>query len=177
MERQPDSLLRLLKEARVPVFQSAFQFEPVALWSAAAHELRGDLPAARAAYDSALAVADSGVTTYPDDFSVHVARGMALAGLGRRAEALDEVRKIRENFLYKDVWVRGSHMQIGIARIHAELGDADATVADLEQMLSQRYTGLTIHVLRLDPGWDQVREHPRFQALLTKYANHPNLRS
>ena len=69
---------------------------------------------------------------------------MALAGLGRRAEALDEVRKIRQNFLYKDLWVRETMLR-GIAHIHAVLGDGDATAADLEQMLSQQYTGLTIH--------------------------------
>jgi serine/threonine protein kinase/Flp pilus assembly protein TadD len=175
-ERQPDSLLFVLKEGHQPVFQSAFVFEPAALWSAAAHELRGDLEAARAAYDSALAVADSGVRMYRDDFSVHVARGAALAGLGRRAEALDEVRKVRENFLFKDVWVR-EIMLAGIAQIHAKLGDANATVGALDEILSQRYAGLTIHVLRLDPAYDRIREHPRFRALLKKYANHPNLRS
>jgi TolB-like protein/Flp pilus assembly protein TadD len=176
LERQPDSMLLVLKEARRSAFQSSFAFEPVALWSAAAHELRGDQRAARAAYDSALSVADSGIRKYADDFSVHQARGMALAGLGRRAEALDEVERIRQNFLYKDHWVRETMLR-GIARIHALLGDGEATVAELEQILSQRYTGLTIHVLRSDPGYDRVRDHPRFRALLSKYANHPNLRS
>jgi serine/threonine protein kinase len=175
-ERQPDSLLFVLQQERQRVYQDAFLFEPVALWFAAAHELRGDQAAARAAYDSALALADSGVRTYRDDFSVHVARGLALAGLGRRAEALDEVRKVRENFLFKDVWVRET-MLWGISQVHATLGDANATVGTLEEILSQRYAGLTIHVLRLDPAYDRVREHPRFQALLRKYANHPNLRS
>jgi len=176
IERQPDSLLRVLKEARQSVFQSAFQFEPVALWSAAAHELRGDQAAARAAYDTALVIADSGIREYPDDFAPHGSRGLALAGLGRRQEALDEVRKVRENFLYKDVWVR-EQMVAGIAYIYAKLGDVDGTVDNLEQILKERYAGLTIHQLRLQPDWDRVRAHPRFQALLTKYANHPNVRS
>jgi hypothetical protein len=30
--------------------------------------------------------------------------------------------------------------------------------------------------LRLDPRYGRVREHPHFLALLTKYANYPNLR-
>ena len=176
LARQPDSMLAVLKEQRQRVWQGAFQFEPVALWRAAAHHMRGDQRAARAELDSALAIADSGVRTYRDDFSVHVARGLALAGLGRRADALDEVRRIRENFLFKDVWVREG-MLLGIANIHATLGDADATVAALEELLSQKYTGVTVHMLRLYPDWDRVRQHPRFQALLTKYANHPNLRA
>ena len=67
-------------------------------------------------------------------------------------------------------------MVLGIAEIYAGLGDAEATVAVLEEMLSQRYTGVTIHLLRLHPNFDRVRDHPRFQALLEKYADHPNLR-
>jgi hypothetical protein len=50
-------------------------------------------------------------------------------------------------------------------------------VAVLEELLSQKYAGVTVHVLRLYPDWDRVRDHPRFQALLRKYANHPNLRA
>src|SRR4051812_7172969 len=176
LEREPDSLLLVLERARQSAFQGSFSFEPVALFAAAAHNLRGDTGAARAAYESALIVADSGIMKYPDDFSVHLARGKALAGLGRRAEAVDEIGKIRQNFLYKDQWVREG-MQLGIAEIYAALADAEATVAAVEEMLSQRYTGVTIHLLQLHPNFDRVRDHPRFQALLQKYANHPNLRS
>ena len=30
---------------------------------------------------------------------------------------------------------------------------------------------LIVHMLRLDPRWDPIREHPRFKALLVEYAN------
>ena len=30
---------------------------------------------------------------------------------------------------------------------------------------------LSVHTLRLDPRWDPIREHPRFQTLLAKYEN------
>ena len=30
---------------------------------------------------------------------------------------------------------------------------------------------LSVHILRLDPLWDPIRDHPRFQALLAKYEN------
>jgi len=175
-ERQPDSMLAVLEQERQLVYQGSFSYEPIALWSAAAHELSGDRRAARAAYESALILADSGIRTFVDDFSVHQARGMALAGLGRRAEALDEMRTMRQNFLYRDLWIR-ENIQRGISEIYALLGDVDGTVAELEQLLSQRYTGVTIHALRLDPRYDRVRDHPRFQALLRRYANHPNLGS
>jgi hypothetical protein len=174
--RQPDSMLHILKYERQRVVKSAFQYEPIALWRAGAHDMRGDQIAARAEYDSALTLADSGIRAYPDDFAPHVARGLALVGLGRRAEALAEEPKIRANFLFKDVWVR-ENMLLGIAMIHEHLADADGTVAVLEEVLSQKYTSLTVHQLRLYPDWDRVRDHPKFRALLTKYATHPNVRS
>jgi tetratricopeptide (TPR) repeat protein len=174
--RQPDSLLDVLKYARAPVWQSSFQYEPVALWRAQAHEMRGDLVSARAEYDTALALADSAIRKYPDDFAPHAARGRALAGLGRRAEALAEEPKIRANFLFKDRWVRET-MLLDIALIHGTLGDADGAVRVLDEILQEKYTHVTVHMLRLYPDWDRVREHPKFQALLAKYANHPNVRS
>ena len=30
---------------------------------------------------------------------------------------------------------------------------------------------LSVHTLRLDPRWDPIREHPRFQALLAAHQN------
>ena len=30
---------------------------------------------------------------------------------------------------------------------------------------------VSVHALRLDPRWDPIRNDPRFQALLVKYAN------
>lgn len=177
IDRQADSVLELLKEAREPVFRGTFEFEPVSLWSAAAHELRGDLAAARLAYDSALAAIDSGMKKMPEDWPLHASRGLALAGLGRRNEALAEVQMVRGNFIYRqDRWIR-QHMIMAIARIHARLGDANAAADELDRMMSERHCGLTVHHLRLQPDWDPIRAHPRFQALLTKHANHPNVRS
>ena len=173
--RQPDSMLAVLRMERQRVWQGSFQFEPVALWRAQAHEMRGDQRAARAQYDSALALADSGVRTFRDDYAPHWARAVALAGLGRRAEALEEVQKVRDNFLFRDLWLR-EDMLFGIAGVYAKLGDAEATVATLEEVLSQKCAGKTVNTLRF-AEWDRVRDDPRFQALLKKYANHPNVRS
>ncbi len=46
----------------------------------------------------------------------------------------------------------------------------DASLDEIEGLLA-RPSNLSVHKLRLDPRWDQIREHPRFQALLAKYEN------
>ena len=102
---------------------------------------------------------------------MHQARGHALAGLGRREEALAEIRAMRESFIYrKDAFLR-QYIGVGMARVFADLGDANSAVDELERVMSQPRNGFTVHRLRLEPAWDRVRDHPRFRALLTKYAS------
>jgi hypothetical protein len=47
-------------------------------------------------------------------------------------------------------------------------GDLDNALALLDRSL-QTPSGVTIHELRLDPIWDPLRAHPRFQQMLTKF--------
>ncbi len=56
------------------------------------------------------------------------------------------------------------------ARILARAGEADAALDEIEQLLAGPGF-LSVHTLRLDPRWDSIRDHPRFQALLAKYEN------
>ncbi len=169
-ERQADSLLRVLMTARVSVFDSPFFFKPTSLHAAWAHQLRGDRPAARAAFDSARVLLDSVIRELPDDFRVHAARGLALAGLGRRDEALREARWLQQSVAYREDAVAGPMLAEDRARILTQAGEADAALDEIERLLSGPSL-LSVHTLRLDPLWDPIREHPRFQALLAGYEN------
>ena len=53
-----------------------------------------------------------------------------------------------------------------MAAIYAELGDADHAIPILKRLLQIPYSfPNTPALLRLDPGWDQIRNDPRFQEL------------
>ena len=53
------------------------------------------------------------------------------------------------------------------ARVLTELGDRDEAAALLEELLATPYDApLTVPLLRLDPAWDPLREHPGFQRLV-----------
>ncbi len=56
------------------------------------------------------------------------------------------------------------------ARTLAQAGEADAALDKIEQLLAGP-GWLSVHTLRLDPRWDPIREHPRFQSLLEQCGN------
>ncbi len=169
-ERNPDSLLAVLGSARDAVFAGQSLFLPTSLYAAWAHELRGDDGAAQAAFDSARVLLDSVLAALPDDWRVHAARGLALAGLGRRQEALREARWLEQSVVYREDAYFGRLVAEERARILAQAGEVDGALDEIEELLAGPGF-LSVHMLRLDPRWDPIREHPRFKALLTKYEN------
>lgn len=167
LERQADSVLRILTTARVGVFDNVFFFHPGSLHAAWAHQLRGDGPAAREAFDSARVLLDSVMREIPDDWRVHAARGLALAGVGRREEALREARWLRQSPVYREDAFFGPLLAEDRARILAQAGESGAALDEIELLLAKP-SFLSVHMLRLDPLWDPIRNHPRFTALLAK---------
>jgi serine/threonine-protein kinase len=169
-ERNPDSLLAVLGSARDAVLEGQLFFLPTSLYAAWAHELRDDDVAAHAAFDSARLLLDSVLAALSDDWRVHAARGLALAGLGRRQEALREARWLQQSVVYREDPYGSRYVAEERARILAQAGEVDDALDEIEQLLAGPGF-LSVHTLRLDPRWDPIREQPRFQALLAKYEN------
>jgi TolB-like protein/Flp pilus assembly protein TadD len=168
--RQPDSLLALVAGAGGAVVSDQDAYRPPALYHAWAHLLRGEPAAARAAFDSARVVLDSTERALPDDWRVHAARGQALAGLGRRADALREAQWLAESSTYRSDRLYGTKVAEERAQILARAGETDAALQEIERLLAGP-SWLSVSLLRLDPRWDPIRGDPRFQALLVKYSN------
>jgi serine/threonine-protein kinase len=143
---------------------------PASLYAAWAYQLLGDRAAAGSAFDSALVLLDSVMRERPVDYRVHAARGLALAGLGRRDEALREARWLAQSVEYREDARVGPEIAEDRARILAQIGETTAALDEIERLLTEP-SSTTVHTLRLDPRWDPIREDRRFQALLVKYAN------
>ena len=105
----------------------------------------------------------------PDDWRVHAARGLALAGLGHRDEALREARWLQQSAVYREDAYDGPILAEDRARILAQAGDTEAALDEIERLLAGP-SGLSVHTLRLDPRWDPIRDQPRFKALLAKHS-------
>jgi len=165
--RDAESMLQVLRLARAPVFDGYKFFLPGALYGAWAHQLLDERPAARAAFDSARVFLDSVVRERPDDWRVHAARGLALAGLGRRDEALLEARWLRQSAVYREDAVDGSDAAEDRALVLAQAGDADAALDEIHRLLA-RPSNLSVQTLRLNPRWDALRNDPRFKTLVAQ---------
>ena len=58
-----------------------------------------------------------------------------------------------------------------LAVIYTMVGEYDAALDEIEYLLSIPSWYMSVPRLRLDPIWDPLRDHPRFQALLEKYGD------
>jgi tetratricopeptide (TPR) repeat protein len=146
-------------------------FFPGPLYAAWAHQLRGDGPAARRAFESALVTLDSAVLERPDDWRVRSARGLVLAGLGRSAEALAEADWLRRSSTYIEDAYFGRMVAEERVKILAQAGATDAALDELERLLTIP-SRVSRHALRLDPLWDPIRASPRFRELTRSHPEH-----
>lgn len=167
-ERRTDELLEVLATAPGLVLESQEFYRPKSLYAAWAHRLSGSGSSAREEFQAAVTLLDSVIVILPDDERVHRARGLALAGLGRHDDALDEARWLAQSIPYREDMLDGPFLHEERARILAQAGEADEALDEIEPILAA-HGFLTVHVLRLDPLWDPIREHPRFKALVAKY--------
>ncbi len=124
---------------------------------------------AHAMYDSTRGMLEELLESGFDDFSVHICLGMAYAGLGRRDDAVREGRLAVElNSISIDA-AEAPYTLMMLAEIYVMVADNDAAIDELEHLLSIP-SKISVPMLRLAPRWDPLRDHPRFQRLLEKYA-------
>ena len=114
-------------------------------------------------------LAEADVKQHPDDASTHAGLAETLAWLGEKEAALAAIKRAKELLPESKDAFGGADITVTEAQIHATLGDAAGAVAILDGLL-QRPSAVTVAMLKINPIWDSIRQDPRFQALLTKYA-------
>ena len=168
-ERKPDTLLMSLGAPEAVTFEAQYSYEPGLLYAAWAHQLRKDRPAATLAFTGALAQLDSVLQELPDDWRLHASRGLAAAGLGRQSQARQEADRLTRSTAYRGPFDRPL-LSAARAMIFAQAGLVDEALAEIEPLLAG-HSRTSVHLVRLDPRYDPIRDDPRFQALLEKYGN------
>ena len=164
-EGRPRAALKTLEQASEgTVRDDQFRYEPVELVAARLHQQLGEADRAREFFEAAAERLEREIDSHPDDVRRHGALGMALAGLGREAEAIDRGQRALEMLPPETEAWRGTYRLDELARIRAMLGQAGPATELLERLLSMP-SDLKPPMLRLDPVWDPIRDDPRFRAL------------
>jgi len=95
--------------------------------------------------------------------------GIIYAKLGRQKEALREAKRAVEIFpLSMDANEAPWYIE-NLAQMYTLSGEYEAAIDQLELLLSIPYE-ISVTLIRIDPTWDPLRDNPRFQKLMKKYA-------
>jgi serine/threonine-protein kinase len=144
---------------------------PKPLLYAQVYALMGRTDTVALVSDSARAILEVRLATEPDDPRLHAplhsALGLAYAGLGRKDDAIRHGKRAVE--LARGL-SRRSHFLAELARTYVMVGESDAAIDQIEAVLAAPGE-LSVPLLRIDPIYDPLRDHPRFQALLDKYGS------
>jgi len=137
--------------------------------SARIYGLINDTKREKAYYDSARVILEARISEQPEDARFHSSLGIVYAGLGRKEEAIREGKLAAAlRPVSREALAGLCHIE-DLARISVMTGEYDSAIDRLEFLLS-RPGSMTTHLLRLDPDWAPLRNHPRFRELLDTYA-------
>jgi serine/threonine-protein kinase len=138
------------------------------LATAELHDRMNRAEAARAHYDSARTLLGAMTRERPDDAFFNSELAIAFAGLGLADEAVRTGRRAVEMLPPSEDAMDGTDPLAYLAQVYLMVGEPERAIEQLEVLLANP-GWLSAHWLRLDPIWDPLRDHPRFQALLDRY--------
>jgi serine/threonine-protein kinase len=132
---------------------------------AATYALRSDQTRTRAYADSARQGFEESLSLSPDDSQTRVLLGVALAYLGRKADAIREgERGLALAPITKDAY-GGPYNQLQLVRIYILTGEPEKAIDLLEPLLRMPFY-VSPGWLKIDPNFDPLRKTPRFQKLV-----------
>ena len=127
-------------------------------------DLRRDQRQARANADTARVGIEADLRGAPLDGQRHVFHGLALALMGRKAEAIAEGRRGAELWPISRDADQGAYVQLQLARIYAIVGEPELALDQLEPLLKMPFY-ISPGWLRIDPNWARLKGNARFQRL------------
>jgi len=149
-------------DSAVRYIRQLIEFEPdfstAHAWISAVYDVRGE-------HDLALAAATRAAQlTARGPWSL-TGMGRALAGLGRTSEAEAILSEMR------DLAARRYVSAYDLALVTEAIGQTEPALDQLERAYANRANMLVL--LRVDPRWDRIRSHPRFQDIERRMAFPP----
>ena len=162
-----------LEELRVTPFDTFLgwpadnaQFTPRSAMAGIIYLFSGQREKARSSFEEARTILENELRKRPDDQRVHSCLGVVLAGLGLKEAAIREGKVAAQMYpVSKDAYA-GPFLIVNLAFIHTLTGEKEAAIQELQYLLSIPTHLMSVPLLRIDPHWDALRDHPKFKELL-----------
>ena len=116
-------------------------------------------------YDSMKVRLEAYLVKDPKSSNILMRLGLAYAGLGRKVDAIEKGLEATKILSLSEDAFWGAFGVERLAEIYVNVGEHDKAIDELE-LLSIIPSTISRHLLRLDPKWDPLREHPRFIKLI-----------
>ena len=147
---------------------SAFYFHKDLAYASIYHTQK-DLSMMKVHANKARIVIEEALGENPTDPRLHAALGQAYAYLGQKEEAIREGNRAVEHYPESRDAVESRFYVQNRAIIYTIAGEYDEAINQLEYLLSIPSGDLiSVPLMRVDPMWDPLRDHPRFKRLLEK---------
>jgi serine/threonine-protein kinase len=132
-----------------------------------------DFPKMRVHAERARTDLELDVEAQPGDPRYHAALGLAYAYLGNKQDAVREGNRAVSLYPVSKDAAMGPIYALNLARIFTIVAEHNQAIDQLEYLLSVPsceflWHLVTVPCLQLDPTWDPLRRHPRFQQMLAR---------
>jgi predicted Zn-dependent protease len=169
-DRDPDGVLRALAAIKSPVLRQW----PKAWFEARAARMRGDEPAAQAAFAAARQDAARRLEINPGSAAAQSVVAIVDAGLGRTEDAERGALRACELSAKRSPATK-IRSRYDLATVYASIGQPDKAFALLRELIAQPANEAFTYEpsyggLRLDPIWEPLRGDPRFAELVQRLA-------
>jgi TolB-like protein/Tfp pilus assembly protein PilF len=175
LERRPGPMITRLKEvlAKPDPALGSITGE-LRFYLGWAQEVAGDHTAAQESWRQARSELEPFLKEEPENFSLIGNLALISMGLGDKATAFKLIEQAMGMISIEKDAVAGPIPIEILARVSARMGEPDRAIAALQKLLLTPYDGalaqnvpLTPALLRLDPMFDPLRNHARFQSLVS----------
>ena len=167
VERNYHEALNRLAVTSKDAFEGQRHYVPKHFAIATLYYFMNESKLMKASADSADLHLKSELQKHPDDPRRLAALGLAFAFLGRNDDAIQAGKRAVELYPVSKDALGGTDYVLNLAEIYAVVDEHDAAIDQLDYLLSIP-SYVSVSLLKLDPFWDGLRDHPRFQKLIAE---------